>query len=545
MKNIVCATALAFGQLLAHGSYLGLIYPTIGEFLPGNGRNNIIWTNSADMTVGVYLNWYDTNGVWFTSNLLHIATLPEGTNSFLFYCPSNYPTEYLYKIELFGADAGTNVEDISDFVFITEPATFSGTIVNTNPWVPGQSKDITVSWTGFQNDDACKIIVEAPTLNRGGYGFLVTNLTVGSYSGTQTVSVPYPDSLAPAYQSESYTLMSGPHSFTLMNERCGIVQTFGQVEILTEGLQMSLDSGGTTSVTRGEHVVCAKVKLDATPVTNDVYVTEIGVVFTSYSDSWLSLKCRLKDGTNTLSTQTLGFNPYTSQLYDRLVTFPVNLTVSQGSTKELDLDCEVLPDSETGTFIWSTHNGDTNVWADVTASYLGGGSLDTSVVVPSAGSYMSIQEVESPKFVSWSNQGDTVTYEVLCKPQAPYLVLTSSDLTNWTGLFTTNGSDGTVWFSVPNLAGYHFFKMLETNSPPLEMAQGNQLLEIMNVNQSVSAMKITSTLESSRITADGQLMNGFWSLKHPEWPPLPANTLLFPTFTNDGKIYINDIGYRR
>ena len=537
MKIKYGIAALLSGQLLAFGADLNLLYPLGGEKLPGNGTHVVTWTNSDNLTVAFSLDWYDTNGVPIQSSSLSTAVYAAGTNSFMMYMPSNYPNAFWYKIRLTG-DGG--IESASDYVFITPPAAFTGSIGDSSTWIPGQSRNVAIAWNGFQSNDICSLILEAPSINREGYGFLMTNFVMGTENGTQTVSLLYPANQTPAYPPAAYALMNGTHSFTVKNQRCGISQTFGSIDILSSGLQMLLLPNDNTNVLRGDKSVCGKVRFDGTLATGDVSISKIRAVFTSYSSNWVALACTLSDSGNSVSSQTLSLNPQTSQQYDTLVEFPVNLTVCQGSIKDLDLTCEVLPLSGLGTFIWNTRNGTTNIVGGVDASYLGGGAVSVSVV-SSSGSYMNIGELIYPKFIYSRLQGGVVNYGIICKPQDPYLVLSSSDLVNWNGFYTTNGANGFIELSVPVQMGNHFFRLLETNSPPIAMPIDN-LLEDAPVEMQSSRTMSRGIVDRKSIREQIIQSGTFWSLAHPEWPPLPCNAFNLSTIEIDSKVYLQDIG---
>jgi hypothetical protein len=327
MKKLACLFSILLGgQLLVSAVGLELLYPLGGEKLPGNGTHVFTWTNSDSLHVNLYLDWYDTNGsLIIGGNSLYEVTLPAGTNIFTFYTPSNYPgpDAFQYKVHLVGTNSGTTVESSSDYVFVTAPASFTGSIGNTNQWLPGQTRDVSVSWTGFQTNDVYDIIVEAPSLDKPGYGFLMTNMVMGSVSSTQTITLPYPANSAPAYPPTSYSLMDGAHSFTVLNRRCGIVQNIGTIGILTPGFSMSLLPSDTTNVMRGETAVCAKVRLDATLATNDVTVTLVKLVLTSYSSNTVALKCTMSSSSSTQSTANISVNPQVSQQFDTIVEIDV------------------------------------------------------------------------------------------------------------------------------------------------------------------------------------------------------------------------------
>ena len=469
-KLAVLCSILTLGQLISFGTSLGIQYPIGGEKLPGNGTHIFAWTNSSNLSVNLYIDWYDTNGSpIITNSSLYATTLPAGTNTFTFYQPSSYPgpDAFQYKVRLEGSDSTTNVESVSGYVTVTPPASFSGTIENTNQWLPGQSRNIDVSWSGFQANDTYDVILEAPNLNKIGYGFLMTNMTMGAESGTQVISIAYPSNAPSAYPSNSFSPMNGTHSFTLVNRRCGIIQTFGSIDLLTTGLRMYLVPLVFTNVMRGDSVNASKIVLDATLATNSVSVTAVKLVFTSYSSSWLSVACNLMDGTNgNISMNMLSFNPQSGSNYNTLVSFPVNLTLAQGEIRELTLVCSILGPSELGNFIWNTENTDTNIQATATATYVGGGFIPVSVI-KSASSYMNIDELINPKFLGGGSGGvpipggGSVNWNVICKPNTSYLVQNSTNLTSWNDMFTTNPVVGTMQLTLTNASPWCFFRLKE------------------------------------------------------------------------------------
>jgi len=139
MKKLAGILVLAVSQLVSSGTNLGILYPVGGEKLPGNGIHVFKWTNSDNLSLNLYIDWYDTNGSPVLTNTspnasLYATTLPAGTNTFTLYAPSNYPGPdmYQYKVRLEGSDATTNVESVSGYVTVTAPASFTGTIENTN-----------------------------------------------------------------------------------------------------------------------------------------------------------------------------------------------------------------------------------------------------------------------------------------------------------------------------------------------------------------------------------------------------------------------------
>jgi hypothetical protein len=470
MKKLAGIFVLAVSQLVSSGTNLGIIYPVGGEKLPGNGTHVFTWTNSDNLSFNLYIDWYDTNSSPVLTNMsLYATTLSAGTNSFTFYMPSNYPGPdmYQYKVRLEGSDATTNVESVSGYVTITAPASFTGIIENTNQWLPGQSRNIDVSWSGFQANDTYDVVLEAPTLNINGYGFLMTNMTMGAESGTQVISIMYPSNAPSAYPPNSFSPVNGTHSFTVANRRCGIIQTFGSIDLLTSGLRMYLVPMVFTNVMRGDSVNASKVILDATLATNTVSVTAVKLVFTSYSSNWLAVACNLMDGTNgIISMNMLSLNPQSSSNYNTLVSFPVNLTLVPGEVRELTLVCSILSPCELGTFIWNTENTDTNTQATAVATYVGGGFIPVSVV-KSASAYMSIEELINPKFLGGGSGGTpppgggSVNWSVICKPNTSYTVQSSTNLMNWNDVLVTNTVIGSMQLTLTNQSPWCFFRLKE------------------------------------------------------------------------------------
>ena len=458
MKRILLASLLSvMAQFSSHAAGFSLLYPVGGEKLPINGKHTITWTNSADLLVMIYIDWYDTNGVNLVSNnVIYSAVLPEGTNTFVFHKPSIYPTEYQYKIRL---DSNTNnLTASSDFVSITTPATFTAVITNQNQWLPNQSRNISVSWAGFQTNDSYSLVLESPPLGKEGYGFLVTNLTLGVESGTQVLSVAYPFTTVPAYPPFSYDLNDGNHLFTIFNKRCDIVTAFGSIDMVTAGLRMYLGPGEKNYIVRGDSAECSTVYLDAILATNNVSITSIGIIFTSYSDNWISMKSVLKDGATPLSTNTLSFSPTTNSQYHTEVIFPVNLTVPMGTVKELGLECEVLYNSGIADFVWNTGEISTNVFGSVSAAYIGGATISTKVMTSSS-DYINILQVISPKFISSGSSNNAVVFGVFCKPLTSYDIETSTNLVDWSMLFSTNSVGDMMQISIPITNGNHFFRL--------------------------------------------------------------------------------------
>lgn len=470
MKKIVILCTLALGQLLLCGANLNLLYPVGGEILPGNGTHVITWKNSDNMPVNLYLDWYDTNGAPIvTNNGLYTVTLPAGTNTYTFYKPASYPESYQYKFRLEGQDSGTNIESSSGYVFVTDPASFTCSIEDTNLWLPGQNRNIDVTWSGFQSSDTFDVVLEAPIFNLTGYGFLMTNVTMSSGSGAQVISIPYPSSNSvSAYPPSSFSPMNGTHSFTLMNRRCGIIQTFGAVDILTSGLRMYLTPLVFTNVMRGDSVSASKIVLDATLTTNTVLISSVKLVFTSYSTNWIAVACSLMDGTNGMvSSKMLNFRPQDGSNYNTQVSFPVNLTLAQGEIRELNMVCSILGPSELANFIWNTENPDTNKLAGVDVQYIDGKSVPVSVV-KSSSAYLSIEELINPKFfgagsggMPLSAGGGSMNWNIMCKPNTSYLVQSFTNLLNWDDYFVTNAVSGTMNLFLTNQNSHCFFRLKE------------------------------------------------------------------------------------
>jgi hypothetical protein len=523
---------------------VNLQYPLGGEVLPQNGKHLIVWTNSTNETVEIIVDKYMDEAVYLESSLLKTIACTEATNSLL-WLPVNYPTDMPYKVRV----VGTNDQSQSGFVFVTSPASYDWSIDDTNPWSPSQVKTVCVSWEGFQSNDVHKVILEAPLLDKAGYGFLMTNFVVSTSSGTQYFSFNYPSDSTAAYPPESFGLISGIHSFTIINERCGIVQTFGAIDLLTSGLGMSIVAGEQTNVTRGAVNISAKVKLDASLATNDVVVSSVNVVFTSYSSNWVAMDCILSNQTSQSSVVTLSFNPQTNQTYDTLVSFPINVTIPQGQIKSYSIVCSVKPECGTGSFIWNTQNGVSNIFATVVAEYEGGGEIDITTT-KSSGSFVVIEDVVQPRFISSSRQDNFVIYDVLCRAGAPYLVLSSQDLENWSGFYTTNGYNGLIRLTIPVQVGNHFFRLLETNSVPIAMPEGD-LLENTFQSRSLETSSLVVSSEYSKLMREElrakilRKCGTFWSSSHPEWPPLPINIHDIPTTNISGRVYLLDIGIRK
>lgn len=470
MKKLVVLCTLALGQLLLCGANLNLLYPVGGEMLPGNGTHTITWTNSDNMPINLYLDWYDTNGApLITNNSIYATTLGVGTNTFIFSKPTDYPGFYKYKFHLVGSDSGTNIESSSDYVFVTDPASFTCTIENTNLWLPGQNRNIDVTWNGFQSGDTFDVVLEAPTLNLIGYGFLMTNMFMGSGNGSQVISIPYPSSNSvSAYPPLSFSPMNGTHSFTLSNKRCGIIQTFGAVDVLTSGLRMYLVPLVFTNVMRGDSISASKIFLDATLTTNAVLISSVKLVFTSYSTNWIAVGCNLIDGTNgTVSSKMLNFRPQDGSNYNTQVSFPVNLTLAQGEIRELNMVCSILGPSELANFIWNTENPDTNKLAGATAVYIDEKPVPVSVV-KSSSAYLSIEELINPKFFGGGSGGmplpaggGSMNWDIMCKPNTSYLVQSSTNLVDWDDYFVTNPVTGTMNLFLTNENPHCFFRLKE------------------------------------------------------------------------------------
>lgn len=459
MKKLLTAVGLAaLCQLSSQAIGLNLLYPTGGEKLPVNGRHTITWTNSANLFVQIYVDWYDTNGTSLVSdNVIYSNVLPEGTNTFILHEPSRWPTEYRYKIRL---DSSTNgLVSTSDFVDITSSATFTAGITNQSQWLPNQSRVVSIAWNGFQTNDEYIVTLECPPIEKEGYGFLITNMVTGSASGTQTFNVVYPSSGVPAYPPHSYSLEDGTHLFTIYNKRCDIVTTFGSIDIVTAALRMYLGDGIKNYILRGDSAVSSTVFLDAVLATNNVSVTNIGVIFTSYSSNLLSMKCVLKDGTTALATNVLSFAPVTNSQFHTYVQFPVDLSVTAGQVKQLDLECEVLFNSGIGDFIWDTGGIIvTNVYGTIGATYISGAPITTKVI-PSYGTYVNILEVINPRFITSGSSSNSVVFGVFCKPSTTYDVETSTNLVNWSTLFSTNSVGDMMQISIPITNGNHFFRL--------------------------------------------------------------------------------------
>lgn len=438
---------------------LGLVYPLGGEILPNNGKHIITWTNSSNLAVQLYFDWYDTNGTLLVGdNILYSATLSEGTNTFVLNRPSRYPSEHQYKVRITG---NTNeITSTSDFVRVTSPILFTGVVTNQNPWLPGQTRNITVSWSGLETNDTYDLVLESPVLGKEGYGFLITNSVGGSTSGTQTLSLPYPLNPVNAYPPASYNLTDGMHIFTVYNKRCDVVTNFGSIDVVTTGLRIHLTSSGTSYILKGESNSCALVFIDATLATNSVLVTNVAAVFTSYSTNEWSLKFSVKDGSQTISANTLSFNPSTNEQYHTRVDFPMNLTVSAGQVKELQIFCEVHPTSGLGTFIWTTEEISSFVQGDIDGNYVGGASI-VKAVFPSAGSYIDVIEVIQPKFFMTSMQSNSISFSVLCKSLTYYILQSSTNLTSWTNVLTTNSVTDNLFLSIPIEGGNKFFRLKE------------------------------------------------------------------------------------
>ncbi|MEN9912934.1 MAG: hypothetical protein RLY66_342 [Candidatus Parcubacteria bacterium] len=458
MKRILLTVVLsALCQFTSFSIGLNLLYPTGGEILPVNGRHPIVWTNSSNLFVQIYVDWYDTNDVdLVTNNVIYAGVLPEGTNTFILHEPSRWPTEYKYKIRL---DGDTNaIVSTSGFVFMTSNATFTATITNQSQWLPNQTRYVNVSWVGFQSNDTYALVLESPVLGKEGYGFLVTNIAMGAESGTQTFAIPYPYVNTPAYPPFSYDVADGRHLFTVFNKRCDIVTTFGSIDMVTAGLRMYLGPGIKNYILRGDTAECSTVYLDAILATNDVSISSIGVIFTSYSSNWISMRSVLKDGSTPLSTNILGFVPSTNSQYHTQVAFPVNLTVPMGTIKELGLECEVLYDSGLGDFVWNTGEISTNLFGSVSATYIGGATISTKVITSSS-DYVNILQVITPRFISSGSGSNSVVFGVFCKPSTTYDVETSTNLVNWSTLFSTNSVGDMMQISIPITNGNHFFRL--------------------------------------------------------------------------------------
>lgn len=461
MKRLMSVLLLAFLHVVPVKANLKLLYPIGGEKLPGNGRHTILWTNSASLGVTVYLDWYNTNGTLIVSdNFLYSKVLDAGTNSLVLTTPARYPTNNWYKVRLVGTNSSVNVTTNSGYVYITGPADFTGQLNGSGSWKSGQTRTNTVSWSGFQSNDHCLVILESPNLHKGDYGFLLTNFVMTSQNGTQSFVVPYPSSAPAAYPGTSYSLVDGPHSFVLMNERCGIIRAYGSVDIATVGLRMSLGANNVFSIGLGDSAICSSIFLNTASATGSVSVTKVKIIFTSYATNTLSLKFTLKDGSTSLRTNTLNFNPSSGSQYSTQVDFPISLTISAGQVKELTLVCEVLAESSLGSFIWDTDAISGTIQSGMDATYTGGASIGKAVI-PSFSSYINVVSVMRPKFYSVARSGTNLTFSVLTKPQVSYEIQSSTNMTSWTDLYTTNSAGDLTQIILPIQGENKFFRLRE------------------------------------------------------------------------------------
>ncbi|KND49907.1 MAG: hypothetical protein AB197_00145 [Parcubacteria bacterium C7867-002] len=460
MKKVLSTLILAGSQVISAHAQMSLLYPLGGENLPRNGAHTVRWTNSENVHVTLYIDWFDTNGVQFVNDHgLYESVLPAGTNRFIL-LPVGYPSEYQYKIRLVGTNMTVNETVSSGFVRVTGPASLEGHLNDQSPWLPGQYRTNTIIWSGFQSNDTCQVTFESPALHIGDYGFLVTNLVMTTENGTQSVVMPYPTSLPSAYPLASHNLADGPHLFFLLNERCRIINFFGEVDIVTVGLRMSLAANDAYAIARGDSAICGSVFLDTTLATNNVAVTNVAIILTSFSTNWLSLKFTLKNGSQALRTNTLSYKPSSNDQYSVKVDFPVNLTVTNGQIKELLLWCEVLTGSETGSFLWTTDEVISVAQSSVGATYVGGASIGKSVL-SSTTSFIDVIQIFQPKFFLQTATNGVATFEIVCKPQVSYTLQWSTNLTTWNNDLTTNTVSDTIQFSVTVTNGNKFFRIKE------------------------------------------------------------------------------------
>ena len=461
MKKLLAIVGLVISQVVSVNAQLSLLYPQGGEDFPGNGMHIISWTNVANMGVTLYFDWYDTDNVVFVSdNALYTAVLPTGTNSFVLATPARYPSEYRYKVRLVGTNASTNITVSSGFVHVTGPATLSAHLDRYDPWLPGQSRTNTLVWSGFQSNDTCLLTFESPILHMGDYGFLVTNFTLMTPSGTHAFVMPYPAGLASAYPPASHTLLDGPHLFLLLNERCQIIQFTEEIDVVTTALRMSLAANNTFAIARGDSAICGSVVLDSTLATINVQVTNIAIILTSFSTNWLSLKFTLKDGNVGLRTNTLSYKPSSNSQYSTKVDFPINLIITNGQLKELPLWCEVLSDSETGSFLWTTDEISSTIQSGIGAIYINGAPI-SKTVMSSTTSFVDVVQVFQPKFFFQTQSSGVSTFQVVCKPQVSYTLQWSTNLTDWYNDFTTNSVTNVISVSMSTTNGTRFFRLKE------------------------------------------------------------------------------------
>jgi len=461
MKKWLAIVGLVCNQIVSVHGQLSLLYPQGGEDLPGNGMHTVSWTNVADMNITLYFDWYDTNGVIFVSdNALYTTVLPAGTNSFVLSTPARYPSEYQYKVRLVGTNASTNMTVSSGFVHITGPATLSAHLDTYDPWLPGQSRTNILVWSGFQSNDTCLITFESPMLHVGDYGFIVTNVTLTTSSGTQAFIISYPTGLAAAYPPASHSLVDGSHRFLLFNERCQIFQFTEKIDVVTTALRMSLVANDTFAIARGDSALCGSIVLDSTLATNNVQVTNIAIILTSFSTNWLSLKFTLEGGSQVLRTNTVSYKPSSNSQYSIRVDFPINLIITNNQLKELSLLCEVLSDCETGSFLWTTDEISSVVQSSIGATYVGGAPI-SKTVISSTTSFIDLVEVFKPKFFFQTQGGGVSTFQVVCKPQVSYTLQWSTNLTDWYNDFSTNSVTNTIQVAMSTTNGTKFFRLKE------------------------------------------------------------------------------------
>lgn len=216
---------LVLGFVASVQASLSLLYPSGGEKLHNNGRHTIVWTNQSDTRVGIYIDWYDSDGnLLVDNNNIYSQVLSGGTNMFVLSKPEGYPIGYKYKIRLVGTNSSGTTSVSSDFVYITGPAKLIGWANDRSPWLSGQDRKITITWSGFETSQNVKVFLESSVMERSGYGYNITNFVLGQKDGMYSFILSHQD--LPNIDGDV-------HTFVMVNEESQIVGSFKNIDVAT------------------------------------------------------------------------------------------------------------------------------------------------------------------------------------------------------------------------------------------------------------------------------------------------------------------------
>ncbi len=443
-------------------------FPNGGEKLPVNGKYHFFWTNSEPLLVSVYVDHYDqdtnldcSTKLFSFSEFVCVAG-PGAVNFPDLYGSVDLVTNGFYKLKL----VGRSPEDLwctnqsAGFFRITPPATIETVFNSTNSyWQRGEQKTLTVAWSGFDVGDTLEVSLLSLEQYLGDeYGFVYTNNTLCSESGTATIVLDYPTTNQAMH---SLPPVDGIHGFVIKNPRTGIwynYGTAGALDVVVSDLRVRIKSpNGRNYVFPEGAIRPLELEIDAQFAPTNVIISPLSLRL--WSTTNILMEVNICDGnSNSLSVATVG-NTVSGATTSVVEFSHSDRQISKGSTEILYLDCTIRSNANLGTFMWLGCNE-----GDVTATTPSGEPLTVGLingfssrisVLPQQGA-----TIHSASVVV-SDEGKEMAIVATCKINTRYSVEQSSDLRAWTIVKYLTTSTYELKTTVPMTGDKKFFRILE------------------------------------------------------------------------------------